>query len=353
MTAVLAAGDHFVLPRLLREALEAELRAGGGSHRESPPVELTELTLPWPKTPFGPVAEVSEASGTEDEMIEALRGVRACMTHHGPLTERILDACPDLELFVVSRGGPVNANLAAATAHGVAVCYAPGRNAAATAEHTVALMLAALRDVPRLHTALIGGTWLGNEYAYDQVGSEIDGSTVGLVGYGAVGSRVAKVLVAFGADVLVHDPYADMSAMPPNVHAAGLDTLLRRSAVVSVHARVSDETRGMIGAAQLALMPPGAVLVNCARGALVDYDAVCDALDGGHLAAAAFDVFPEEPVPADSRLLRTRNVVVTPHLAGASRQVAEKAARIAAAEVGRWLRGEPLANVANRDVLSR
>lgn len=353
MTAVLAAGDHFVLPRLLREALEAELRAGGGSLRESPPVELTELLLPWPKTPFGAVAEVSEASGTEGEMIAALAGVRACMTHHGPLTERILDACPDLELFVVSRGGPVNANLAAATAHGVAVCYAPGRNAAATAEHTVALMLAALRDVPRLHTALLAGEWLGDQYAYDQVGSEIDGSTVGLVGYGAVGSRVAKVLVALGADVLVHDPYADMSAMPPDVHPAGLDTLLRRAAVVSVHARVSAETRGMIGAAQLALMPAGAVLVNCARGALVDYDAVCDALDAGRLGAAAFDVFPEEPVPADSRLLRTRNVVVTPHLAGASRQVAEKAARIAAAEVGRWLRGEPLAHVANRDVLDR
>lgn len=351
MTRVLAAGDHFVLPRLLREALEAELRAGGGGDRESPPVELAELMLPWPKTPLGPVAEVTEASGTEDEIIAALAGVPVCMTHLGPLTQRILDSCPDLELFVVSRGGPVNANLAAATAHGVTVCYAPGRNAAATAEHTVALMLAALRDVPRLHAALIAGEWLGDRYSYDQVGSEIDGSTVGLVGYGAVGSRVAKVLVALGADVLVHDPYADTSGMPPGVKAAGLDTLLRRSAVVSLHARVSAETTSMIGAAQLALMPEGAVLVNCARGALVDYDAVCDALDSGHLAAAAFDVFPVEPVPAGSRLLRTPHLIVTPHLAGASRQVAEKAARIAAAEVGRWMRGEPLANVANRDVL--
>lgn len=353
MTRVLAAGDHFVLPRLLRDALEAEMRCRTASRPARSGVELTELMLPWPKTPFGPVAEVLEASGTEDEMIAALSGVHACMTHLGPLTERILAACPDLELFVVSRGGPVNANLVAATAAGVAVCYAPGRNAAATAEHTVALILAALRDIPSLHAALVAGKWLGDRYAYDQVGSELDGSTVGLVGYGAVGTRVAKVLVAFGGEVLVHDPYADTSAMPAGVSAAGLDTLLRRSAVVSVHARVSSETTGMIGAPEIALMPPGAVLVNCARGALVDYDAVCDALDAQHLAAAAFDVYPEEPVPPDSRLLRTRNVVVTPHLAGASRQVAEKAARIAAAEVGRWLRGEPLVHVANPDVLAR
>lgn len=352
MTGVLAAGDHFVLPRLLREALEVELRGDADGSPSSAQVELTELMLPWPEVPFGAVAEVSEASGSEDEMIEALSGVRACMTQLGPLTARMLDACPDLELFVVSRGGPVNANLAAATAHGVAVCFAPGRNAASTAEHTVALILAALRDLPGLHGALRAGQWWGDRYAYDQVGTEIEGSTVGLVGYGAVGSRVARVLVAFGAEVLVHDPYADPSSMPANVSAAGLETLLRRSKVVSLHARVTEETTGLIGAVQLALMPHGAVLVNSARGALVDYDAVCDALDSEQLAAAAFDVFPQEPLPPDSRLLRTRGVVVTPHLAGASRQVAEKAARIAAAEVGRWLRGEPLANVANPAVAS-
>ncbi|MEU0275465.1 2-hydroxyacid dehydrogenase [Streptomyces sp. NPDC006307] len=342
---VLAAGDHFVLPRLLTE----ELRAAA----PTADLDVRELQLPWPHTPFGAVAEVDEASGTEDELIEALRGVRVCLTQMAPLTERVLAACPDLELFCVSRGGPVNANLEAATRHGVAVCYAPGRNAVATAEHTLALILAAARGIGDVHTDLKHGTWRGDYYDYDTCGIEIDGSVVGLVGFGAIGSRVARVLVAMGAEVLVHDPYVKPEAVDGIAELVPLDELLSRSRIVSLHARVTDETRGMIGRDQIAAMPPGSVLVNCARGALLDYDAVCDALDAGHLAGAGFDVFPAEPVPAGARLLSTPGVVLTPHIAGGSREVAHKAARIVATEAARFLRGEPLAHCANPEVLRR
>ncbi|PZT70299.1 hydroxyacid dehydrogenase [Streptomyces sp. SW4] len=341
-TTVLAAGDHFVLPRLLTE----EVRAAAPDAA----LDIRELQLPWPHTPFGRVAEVDEASGTEEQMIEALRGVRICVTQMAPLTERVLAACPDLELFCVSRGGPVNADLDAATRHGVAVCYAPGRNAVATAEHTLALLLAAARGVGDVHTDLRAGVWRSDYYDYDSCGIEIDGATVGLVGFGAIGSRVAKVLVAMGAKVLVHDPYVRPELLEGVAERVSLEDLLRRSRIVSLHARVTPETTGMIGRAQIAAMPRGSVLVNCARGALLDYDAVCDALDSGQLAGAAFDVFPAEPVPAGSRLLTTPGLVLTPHIAGGSRQVAHKAARIVAAEVGRFLRGEPLAHCANPDV---
>jgi len=169
---------------------------------------------------------------------------------------------------------------------------------------------------------------------------------VGLVGYGAIGRRVARVLAAFGARVLVHDPYAgDVDSGVTLVDS--LDDLLAASSVLSLHARVTAENRGMIGAAQLARLPRGAVVVNTARGALLDHDALCDALDDGHLGAAGLDVFPSEPLPPGHRLLRTRGVVATPHLAGCSRAVAEKAARLCAAEVARWTRGEPLAHCAN------
>ncbi|HET6988048.1 MAG TPA: NAD(P)-dependent oxidoreductase, partial [Kribbella sp.] len=119
-----------------------------------------------------------------------------------------------------------------------------------------------------------------------------------------------------------------------------LDDLLRRSDVVSLHARLTDQTRGMIGADQIALMPRGAVLVNTARGGLLDYDATVDALESGQLGAAAFDVFPAEPVPAGSRLLTTPNVVMTPHLAGATRQTAHRAGSIAAEAVAAYLAGK-------------
>ncbi|GAA2265801.1 2-hydroxyacid dehydrogenase [Nonomuraea roseoviolacea subsp. roseoviolacea] len=330
---VLAAGDHFVTNSLLIDALKREVPGE---------LDIRELTLPWPVVPFGPVGEVKEASDVEDELIEALRDVEVCVTQMAPLTRRVLDASPALRLFCVSRGGPVNANLEAATEAGVAVTFAPGRNAVATAEHTLALLLAATRRVPQTHADLAGGVWRGDYYRYDMVGPELDGSTVGLVGYGAIGRRVSRMLEGFGAEVLVYDPYVD--DVPGKVELA---ELLSRSRFVSLHARATPETTGMIGAAQIALMPAGSVLVNCARGALLDYDALCDALESGHLFGAALDVFPEEPIPAGSRLLTTPNLVMTPHLAGASKETAIKAARIVAADVARYVRGEALAHCAN------
>jgi len=307
-----------VTPDLLTEALRGQ------------DLEVSTLTLPWPHVPFGPVAEVDEASGTEDELIAALRGVRVLVTQMAPVTERVLAACPDLELVVVCRGGPVNVNLEAAQRFRVAVRSTPGRNAIAAAEHTVALLLAALRHIPEIHQGLREGAWRSDLYALDEVGSELSGSTVGLVGFGAIGARVVRILQAFDATVIVHDPYAD-------VESVELRELLSRSSVVSLHARLTASNRRMIDAERIALMPRGAVLVNTARGGLVDYDAVVDALESGHLGAAAFDVFDTEPLPPGSRLLKAPRTVFTPHLAGATRQTASRAAMLAAQQVSTYL----------------
>lgn len=342
---LLAAGDHFVLNRLLVDALHAE--TGTDAWR------VRELELPWPHVAFGPVAEVDEASDVEDALIEALRGARVCLTQMAPMTARVLAACQDLELVGVSRGGPVNVNLAAATEHGVAVTFAPGRNAESTAEHTLSLMLSAMRRVPDSHLGMVRGQWESSRFAYAATGLEVAGATVGLVGAGAIGGRVARALLALEATVLVADPYADPAALPEGVRVVPLDELLAAANVLSLHARLTDETRGMIGAAELAALPPGSVLVNCARGGLLDYRALADALSSGHLFAAGLDVYDVEPLPADHPLRTAPNVVLTPHLAGASRAVAERAARMVAAEAGRWLRGEPPLHCANPEVLDR
>lgn len=330
---ILLAGDRFVLNRLLAAELAQDTW------------DVRTLELPWPHVPFGRVAEVDEASDVEDALIETLQGVRVCLTQMAPLTERVLAACPDLELFAVSRGGPVNTNLVAATKHGVAVTFAPGRNAESTAEHTVGLMLAAMRRIPLAHNSVVAGKWESSMYAYAETGLEISGSTIGLVGYGAIGSRVAAALRAMGATVLVSDPYA-------GVDSVQLDELLARSSVVSLHARLTDETRGMIGERELALMPEGSVLVNCARGGLLDYHALAKSLTDGHLFAAAVDVYDEEPLPADHPLRDAPNVVMTPHLAGASRAVAARAARMVGIEAARWLAGQPPLHCANPEVLA-
>lgn len=337
---VVAAGDHFVLPSLITSAIAEELR----EH----PFTTTELTLGWPLEPFGPVAEVEEASDAEDELIDALRdsGAHALVTQMGPVTERVLEACPELRLVVVCRGGPVNVNLDAAKTHDVRVCFAPGRNAAATAEFTVGMMLAALRRIPQAHELLVGqGSWEAGAayYTYEHSGLELEDLPVGLVGYGAVGSRVARVLCAFGARVMVYDPYVHGEIH--GLRVGTLDELLHRSQVITLHARLTPETRGLIGARELALLRPGAVVVNVARGPLLDEDALCDALESGHVSAAALDTYTREPLPTGSRLFGFADrTVLTPHLGGASRAVAEKAARIAAREVGHWARREPLAH---------
>jgi D-3-phosphoglycerate dehydrogenase len=229
---ILLAGDQFVLNRLLAASLET------GAW------DVRTMELPWPHVPFGKVAEVDEASDVEDALIEALQGVRVCLTQMAPLTSRVLEACPDLELFAVSRGGPVNANLEAATSHGVAVTFAPGRNAESTAEHTIGMMLAAMRRIPVAHNSVVAGRWESSMFAYAETGLEVAGSTIGLVGAGAIGTRVAAALRAMGAIVLVSDPYAGVDSVP-------LDELLVQSTVVSLHARLTDETRGMIGEREL------------------------------------------------------------------------------------------------------
>jgi D-3-phosphoglycerate dehydrogenase len=339
---ILAAGDRFVLSRLLVEGLEKELGED---------LDTATLDFGWPIEPFGRVAEVEEAAGSEDEVIEAGEGAEVIVTQLAPITEKVLTSLEDLELVVVTRGGPVNVNVQAATEGGVIIANAPGRNAPAAAEYALGLMLAAMKRIPDAHGSLKGGEWRGDFYAYEENGVELDGSTVGLVGFGAIGSRVAKVLTAFGAEVLVHDPFVkDGPVEEVGGRKAGLDELLERSKVVSLHARLSDETRGMIGAEQIGKMPEGSVLVNTARGGLLDYGALCDALESGRLGAAALDVYDEEPPPEGSRLFTVPNLVLSPHIAGATKETAHRAASIAAAEVGRHARGEELQNVVNPEV---
>lgn len=347
MTTILVAGDHFVAPDLFVDAVRVA----------APDRELGFRTLcsDWPVTPFGPVGgdnPVDEASGTEDEVIAALGDAECALTQMAPFTGHVFEQAPALRFVGVCRGGPVNVDLTAATRAGVVVSYAPGRNAAAAAEFAIGLILAALRRIPAADAELKSGNWRGDYYAYDNAGVELDGITAGLVGYGAIGSIVARVLRAFGAHVLVADPYIDAErAARDGVTVVELDDLLRRSSLVSLHARLTNETKHLIDADRLALLPPGAVLVNSARGGLLDYGPLPELLRTGRLGGLALDVYDTEPPPPSWPLHGVPNVITTPHLAGATRQTAHRAARIAAEELALFLQGATPRFVANPDVL--
>lgn len=334
---VLAAGDRFITPATFRRELETRLDGR---------ITVTELELPWPDEPFHRVAEVDEASGDEDTVIAALDGVQAVVTQLAPLTERVFRESPELRFIGVSRGGPTNVDVAAATRHGVQLVNVPGRNGVATAEMTLALMLAVVRRIPTAHATLAAHEWRGAFYRAEEVGTEISGSTVGIVGAGAVGGHVASVLRAMGAEVLVFDPYVRPGALDGIAEVVDdLDALFRRSSIVSVHARLTQETQHLVSAARIASMPVGSFVVNAARGGLVDYAAVADGLESGRLAGAAFDVFAEEPVDFQNRifglLAEGHNIVLTPHIAGASTQTAIRAAAGVAEELRRHLDGLP------------
>jgi D-3-phosphoglycerate dehydrogenase len=335
---ILLVGDNFIRNDLLEHAIRA---------RVSAELEFSSYSLPWPEVPFGRVAEVDEASDCEDAIVARVGKAEVVVTQMAPITERVIGSAPGLRLVVCARGGPVNVNIGAATRRGIAVSTTPGRNATAAAEYTLLLMLAALRRLPEAHTSLAAGEWRSGMYAYAECGVEISGSVVGIVGFGEIGRRVAASVRSLGGQVIAYDPFVTPESAQDGVELVSFDDLLGKADVVTLHARLTPETRGMIGADALERMRPGAVLVNTARGALLDYDAAVAALRSGRLRALALDVFPEEPVPPTSSVLNLPGVVLSPHLAGATRQTAHRAASVAALEVERYALGQSLEHVVN------
>ncbi len=254
-----------------------------------------------------------------------------------PCTADMIAAAPRLRLIQKIGVGVNTIDLEAAKARGIPVCNLPGTNARAVAEMTLALMLATLRRVPRFDASLRNGIW-SDPLLQDGLG-ELGGRTVGLVGYGAIPRLLAPVLAAMGCRVLY-------TARSPRDDALGewrsLDALLSESDVVSLHVPQTPETTNMIDAAALARMKPDAVLVNTARGGLVDQAALVQALRDGRLAAAGLDVFAQEPPDADDPLLRLPNVVVAPHVAWLTTGTFDRSFTLAAENCRRLQAGEAL-----------
>jgi phosphoglycerate dehydrogenase-like enzyme len=261
-----------------------------------------------------------------------------------PFDAGVLANSPALRVIARVGVGIDSIDLDAATAHGVAVTVTPGVNEATVADHTIALMLAALRRICEQDAAVRRGEW---NRTGDHAAWLLSGGTVGLVGFGHIGRIVAERLRGFDVRVVVNDP---IEPREPCVEAMNLDALLAASDVVSLHVPLLPTTRGLIGARELALMSPRAILVNTARGAVVDEEALADALESGRLRAAALDVFADEP-PVGSRVLGLRNVVLSPHIAGLSTTSVRDMTRRATASVIDVLRGRAPAHLANPDVL--
>jgi phosphoglycerate dehydrogenase-like enzyme len=252
-------------------------------------------------------------------------------------TEAMIAAAPNLRLIQKIGVGVNTINLEAAITRGIPVCNLPGTNARAVAELALALMLATLRRITRFDAGLRNGVWL-DPRLQDGIG-ELGGRTVGLVGYGAIPRLLAPVLAAMGCHVIY-------TARRRMVDAVGtwrpLDSLLAEADVISLHVPLTDETANMIDAAALARMKPGAILVNTARGGLVDARALEAALRSGHLAGAGLDVFVQEPIDPADPLLQLPNVVLTPHIAWLTTGTFDRSFSLAAENCRRLAAGESL-----------
>ena len=285
-----------------------------------------------------------EAVALPDELTAGADEFDVLVTHFAPVAASFIEAAARLKVIGVLRGGTENVDVPAATARGIAVFNTPSRNARAVAECTVGMILTEIRNLARSHAYLKQGDWRRTFPNSDAI-PELLGKTVGLVGYGAVGRLVAGYLDAFGSRIVAFDPYCDADPAPAEL--VDLETLMAGSDVVSIHARLTDETHHLVGEKEIRLMKPTAILVNTARSGLVDEQALTAALTERRIMGAALDVFDTEPLPPDHPLLKLENVTLTPHLAGSTRDAFGNSPVLFAENLGRLLDGETRLPIVN------
>jgi D-3-phosphoglycerate dehydrogenase len=312
---------------------------------DRPVVLIAEELSPATVEALGPDFEIRQCNGADRaELLPAIADVDAILVRSATKVDaEALAAATRLKVVARAGVGLDNVDVKAATQAGVMVVNAPTSNIVSAAELAVALMLAAARNVAPAHAALKGGEWKRSKYS----GVELYEKTVGIVGLGRIGVLVAQRLSAFGMNVIAYDPYVQAGrAAQMGVRLVDLDTLLVESDFMSVHLPKTPETAGLIGADQLAKAKSSLVLVNAARGGIVDESALFDALKNGGIAAAGLDVFAKEPC-TDSPLFELENVVATPHLGASTDEAQEKAGIAVARSVRLALAGELVPDAVN------
>lgn len=251
----------------------------------------------------------------EEDLLAQVKDVDAIIIRaNGSITARLMDAAPRLKVIGRHGIGVDSIDLPAASARGIVVCNTPAANVESVAEHAVALMLAVSKQILRADKALRQGRW---EARYDYIGQELFGRKLGLIGMGRIGTRVAEIChLGFGMPVVYYD-LLDYPQVEEKLDAgkALMEDVLKNADIISLHVPLSTATRNLIGREQFAMMKTGAILINTARGPVVDEAALVEALNTGKLAGAGLDVYCIEPTPRNNPLFRLENVVVTPHMA--------------------------------------
>jgi D-3-phosphoglycerate dehydrogenase / 2-oxoglutarate reductase len=338
---ILAVGDSYMPPRYFSEAFADLARFHD--------IEVMQIDASLAFRPSTPSErKLREYQGSPLELVERMAGIEVLVVQGAPVTDQVLDASPQLRLVCCARGGPVNVDVDAVSARRLPLVTTPGKNAEAVADLTLAFMVMISRQLPKAQRFLADGhrvhdNWEGARF----IGNDLRRHALGLVGYGEIGRRVGHRALSFGMSVLVYDPYVVVPGGSGVMQVETFDELLGGSDFVSLHARATPENANLIDAAALASMKRGACLVNTARETLVDEDALDAALSSGKLGGAALDVVRATADDRPHRLLRHDNVVVTPHVGGATHETLFQAGEMIAADIVRFAEGIPPLNLFN------
>ena len=295
-----------------------------------------------------------------DSFLSVLKesGAQMVIVEGDEIKEEIIEET-NLKFIGCVRGGPNNISIPAATKKNIPVVSVQGRNTIAVAELTLALILNQLRKIAEAKQFISDDFFVDdfNDFARlykHTIGTELHGKKAGIIGLGIIGYEVAKRLVAFGMEILVYDPYADADRVAQvGAMSVDLEHLLRKSDVVTVHCKPTEETAGMLGKDQFALMKESAIFINTARASITDEYALLDALKTGVIAGAGLDVFSMEPVDSDNIFLELDNVTVTPHIAGNTKETIERQSETLVRAIETFLEGGIPNNILNPEVLQQ
>ncbi|QIZ34339.1 phosphoglycerate dehydrogenase [Saccharopolyspora sp. ASAGF58] len=310
-----------------------------------PVVLIAEKLAPSVIDALGDEVEIRNVDGTDrPALLDAVADADALLVRSATKVDaEVLAAAKKLKVVARAGVGLDNVEVPAATERGVMVVNAPTSNIVSAAEHAMALLLAVARNVAQADASLKGGEWKRSSYT----GVELNGKTVGVVGLGKIGQLFAQRVAAFGTKLIAYDPYVSPGrAAQLGIELVSLDELLARADAISIHLPKTAETLGLIGAEELTKAKPGLLVVNAARGGLIDEDALVDALRNGQIGGAGIDVFKTEPT-TDSPLFQLSNVVVTPHLGASTAEAQDRAGTDVARSVRLALRGDFVPDAVN------